>query len=115
MGELTRRDLFRAAGVTALAPSTRPNILLLMCDQLNARVMSVYGGPVETPNVERIARRGTVFVGATCPTPVCSPSRASLVTGTYPHTHGIVRNVMRVDYPAVGGPETEEGIDNTLQ
>jgi arylsulfatase A-like enzyme len=39
------------------------------------------------------------FTEATCPTPFCSPSRASIVTGLYPHTHGIVTNVNRRDYP----------------
>jgi arylsulfatase A-like enzyme len=51
-----------------------------------------------------------LFRNATCPTPFCSPTRASFVTGLYPHTHGIVHNVMRIDYPASLGPATEEGI-----
>jgi len=87
-----------------------PNIFVLMCDQLNARVLSCYGGPVPTPNISRLAREGVLFTDAICPTPFCSPSRASLITGLYPHTHGIVYNTMRVDYPAVAAPETEEGI-----
>jgi arylsulfatase A-like enzyme len=55
-----------------------------------------------------------VFTNATCPTPFCSPSRASIVTGRYPHGHGIVYNVSRIDYP-VGHPAAarEEGIATT--
>jgi len=88
----------------------RPNILLMMCDQLCARVLGCYGGPVPTPNIDRLASEGVLFTDATCPTPFCSPTRASIITGQYPHTHGIVCNCMRVDYPEHGAPPTEEGI-----
>jgi arylsulfatase A-like enzyme len=103
---MTRRTLL--AGMAAPAPP--PNILVLISDQLNAGVTSAYGGPVPTPHLERLARRGLLFTDATCPTPFCSPSRASIVTGRWPHAHGIVHNCMRKDYPTEGGPETEEGI-----
>lgn len=73
-----------------------PNVLVIMCDQLQASVMSCYGGPVSTPNIDRIAEGGVIFNNATCPTPVCSPSRASLMTGLYPHTHGITMNISNV-------------------
>ena len=72
-----------------------------MCDQLNAGVLSCYGGPVPTPNIDRVAQEGVRLDHAVCPYPVCSPSRASMITGLYPHTHGIVHNVMRLDYPSV--------------
>ena len=88
------------------------NILLIMCDQLCCSVLESYGGGADTPNIRKIAENGMVFDSAYCQTPVCSPSRASIITGRYPHNHGIVGNVMRIDYPAVGGPETEEGINN---
>ncbi|MCL2832270.1 MAG: sulfatase-like hydrolase/transferase [Treponema sp.] len=89
----------------------RPNILLIMCDQLCASVLEAYGGNADTPNINKLAQNGVLFSGAYCQTPICSPSRASIITGLYPHRHGIVSNVMRVDYPIVGGPATEEGID----
>lgn len=88
----------------------RPNILLIMCDQLNASVLGCYGGPVDTPNIDSIAAGGVRFTDATCPYPVCSPSRASLLTGLYPHAHGIIHNVNRRDYPAIGSPAGEEGL-----
>ncbi|MFB3828051.1 MAG: sulfatase [Bryobacteraceae bacterium] len=103
---MTRRTFLQS--LAAQAPP--PSVLVLISDQLNAGVTSVYGGPVPTPNLERLARRGLVFTEATCPAPFCSPSRASLVTGQWPHAHGIVYNCMRKDYPAAGGPATEEGI-----
>jgi len=92
-------------------PAARPpNVLILMCDQLNAGVLGCYGGPVRTPHIDRLAREGVRFDNAVCPTPFCSPSRASLITGLYPHTHGIVVNVNRRDYPAYDSPPTQEGI-----
>jgi arylsulfatase A-like enzyme len=81
-----------------------------MCDQLNANVLGCYGGPVPTPNIDRLAREGVCFTDAVCPTPFCSPSRASMILGLYPHTHGIVHNVNGRDYPAIPAPQTEEGI-----
>ena len=84
----------------------RPNVLIIMCDQLSAGVLGCYGGPVPTPNLDALARDGVIFTDATCPTPICSPSRASLITGLYPHTYGIVYNVNRPDYPAIS-PTTD--------
>ena len=95
------------------APVKPPNLLILMCDQLQAGLLSCYGGPVDTPNIDRLAQRGTVFANAICPTPICSPSRASMVTGVYPHTHGIVHNVNRVECPAIDTPESEQGLRNS--
>ncbi len=111
MHELSRRG-FLLGAVPAAAEARRPNVLLIMCDQLNPAVLGIHGGPVETPHIERIARTGVVFRGATCTTPFCSPSRASILTGLYPHAHGIVYNVSGKDYPAAGGPATE-GIRQT--
>ncbi len=104
-----RRDFLRTAGLAAatlggicLQSKTsgagrpnrqRPNILLIMCDQLTAGALSCYGGPVQTPSIDQIAKHGVRFTQATCTTPYCSPTRASLITGMYPHAHGIVLNV----------------------
>lgn len=88
----------------------RPDILLIMCDQLSARWLGCYGAPWPTPHIDGIAAQGMRFTEATCPWPVCSPSRASLVTGLYPHGRGICHNVMRRDYPAARSARDEEGI-----
>jgi len=90
--------------------SEQPNILIIMCDQLTPRRLGCYGGPVPTPNLGKLAAKGVLFTQATCPTPICSPSRASMVTGLVPHTHGITHNVNRREYPAIPSPPTEEGI-----
>lgn len=74
------------------AAAEQPNVLLIFPDQLQRDVLSCYGGPVSTPNIDRLAREGVRFTEATCPTPYCSPTRMSLVTSLYPHQHGVVQN-----------------------
>jgi arylsulfatase A-like enzyme len=70
----------------------KPNILFLFPDQLQRDVLSTYGGPVATPNIERLADNGVLFTDAVCPTPYCAPTRMSLVTALYPQEHGVVQN-----------------------
>ncbi len=74
-------------------PASAPNVVFIQCDQLNAKALSCYGGEVDTPNIDRLAREGVRFTNAACVTPFCSPSRATWITGMYPHAHGIVGNV----------------------
>lgn len=93
------------AGEEGSAQQDAPNVLLIMCDQLTASVLGCYGGPVPTPNIDRIAAEGVQFQDATCPTPFCSPTRASIITGMYPHAHGIVANCIHVP-----GPGRQQGI-----
>lgn len=60
----------------------RPNILLVMCDQMNPLLASAYGDPVAImPNLDRLADEGVVFEHAYCNSPLCAPSRASMMTG----------------------------------
>lgn len=60
----------------------RPNVLMIMCDQLAAQATSPYGNSdVLTPNLDELARRGTVFERSYCNAPLCAPSRASMLTG----------------------------------
>lgn len=64
---------------------SQPNILFICSDQHSWRFTGYAGHPlVQTPNLDRLAERGTVFESAYCGSPVCVPSRASLMTGMYP-------------------------------
>ena len=64
---------------------TRPNLLFLFSDQHAQRIAGCYGDPVaQTPNLDRLAREGVVFDNAYCPSPLCVPSRMSMLTGRYP-------------------------------
>jgi len=65
----------------------RPNIIVILCDQLRADALGFMGnGIVKTPNLDRLAREGTVFAQAFVTQPTCTPSRASLLSGCYPST-----------------------------
>jgi arylsulfatase A-like enzyme len=68
------------------AETTRPNILFIAVDDLKP-LLGCYGDPdVKSPNIDRLAARGTLFLNNSCQQSVCAPSRASLMTGTYPDT-----------------------------
>jgi N-acetylglucosamine-6-sulfatase len=83
----------RPGGVTG---TPRPNIVFVLVDDLRWDELGVAGHPfVRTPNIDRIAREGAIFRNAFVTTPLCSPSRASFLTGQYAHTHGITDNVDR--------------------
>ena len=98
-----RRDFIRLMAGMAAAypfchsgaaqpPPEKPNVLLIMADDLNT-ALSGYGHPqCKTPNLDRLARRGTSFTRAYCQFPLCGPSRASIMTGLYPLTNGVVNN-----------------------
>ena len=79
-----------ARGATAAPTPGKPNILFLMTDQMQARVLDP-SHPCRTPNLDRLAARGVRFTAAYTPNPVCSPARASLMTGLLPHNHGVVQ------------------------
>jgi arylsulfatase A-like enzyme len=67
----------------------RPNIVLFMPDQLRADCVGAFGNTiVQTPNIDALARRGTVFSQAFAQSSLCSPSRASIFTGWYSHVYG---------------------------
>jgi choline-sulfatase len=72
---------------------TRPNLLLIMVDQLAAGWLPVYGHPVvQSPAISALARDGVVFESAHCASPLCAPSRASLLTGRLPSRTGVYDN-----------------------
>ena len=83
--------LFLPLLVLSLAEADdRPNVLLISIDDLNDWTGGLGGHPqARTPNIDRLAERGTLFANAHCQSPVCNPSRASLMTGRHPHTSGV--------------------------
>lgn len=113
---ISRRDFLKAGGAVLGAGTINLrllpveaqergcNVLFLMSDQHHHAVMGCAGNPVaKTPNLDRLAAEGVRFDQAFCPTPFCSPTRASILTGLFPHKHGITKNI---DPP-------EKGVDNT--
>jgi N-acetylglucosamine-6-sulfatase len=78
------------------AAAERPNVLLVVVDDLRWDDVGAAGHPfVRTPHVDRLAREGARFLNAFAVTPLCSPSRANLLTGLYTHRHGILDNTER--------------------
>jgi arylsulfatase len=73
----------RQGGLTV----TRPNVLWICSDQQRADTLGCYGGrQVATPHIDRLAASGALFEQCYCQSPVCTPSRASFLTGRYPRT-----------------------------
>jgi len=73
--------------------SDRPNIIFILCDDHRADAMGVAGHPwIETPHMDRMAAGGVYCPNAFVTTSLCSPSRASILTGLYAHNHGVTDN-----------------------
>jgi len=72
------------------ADRQQPNVLVISIDDLNDWVGCLGGHPqAKTPNIDRLASRGTLFANAHCQAPICTPSRASMLTGLLPSTTGL--------------------------
>ncbi|MBK5294048.1 MAG: sulfatase [Acidobacteriia bacterium] len=94
---MTRRTFLGSAmGAAASAQpdrTRRPNIVFVSVDDMNDWVGCLRGYPgVQTPNIDRLARRGVLFANAHCASPLCNPSRTALLTGRRPSTTGIYNN-----------------------
>ena len=75
-----------------------PNILFIFTDQQRADTMACYGNElVETPNLNALADRSFVFDNAYVSSPICTPSRSTIMTGTWPHTNGCTKNNAPLD------------------
>ena len=77
----------------------KPNIIFIMVDDMGRDWVSCYGAAHQTPNVDRLARQGVRYETAWC-TPICTPTRVTLLTGQYPFRHGWVQHY---DVPRWGG------------
>ena len=90
-------QLFR--GTTLNADETiRPNILFILTDDQRWDALGVAGHPqLKTPHIDRLGHEGVYFKNAFCTTSLCSPSRASILSGLYAHAHGVVNNF--TEYP----------------
>lgn len=77
---------------TKPADPARPNILLIMSDDHALRTIGAYGDIKPTPNLDRIAAEGAVFINSFCTNSICCPSRAAILTGKHSHKNGMTTN-----------------------
>lgn len=91
-------SLFAACSATTLtaAEPRKPNVLFLICDDLNCDLGCYGHSLVKSPNIDRLARRGVRFRYAYCQYPLCGPSRASFMTGLYPDQTLVRRNAIYI-------------------
>lgn len=95
----------------AIARSTRrggdkPNLLFIMSDQRRADTMDAYGNTTyQVPVINRLASECVLFEHAYCTQPLCTPSRSSMMTGTWPHQNGCVHNNVALRHDALTLPE----------
>jgi arylsulfatase A-like enzyme len=96
---LTSLPLLWFFSLTAVCTAAdRPNVVFILCDDLRWDCLGVGGHPhLKTPNIDRLAKEGIYFKNAFCTTSLCSPSRASILSGKYAHAHQVLNNF--TEYP----------------
>ncbi len=96
----------QASGEALAERQGRTNVLLITVDTLRADHLGCYGYlRARTPNIDRMAREGVLFLEAIAPAPLTGPSHASILTGLYPFQHGALHNAVRLDEQATTLPE----------
>jgi len=88
--------IFAAAAVTSLSVQAKPNVLFVVCDDLNTHVSTSGYEPILTPNLAGFAKESITFNRAFCQYPVCGPSRASFLSGLYPQASRVLNNTLDI-------------------
>jgi N-acetylglucosamine-6-sulfatase len=107
---MTRKQFFGTAlgglAAPAVAQPARRNLVFILSDDHSATTMGCAGHPwLKTPAMDRMARDGVLFPNAFVTTALCSPSRASILTGRYVHSHEVTDNVTPFAKGAITFPE----------
>ena len=77
-------------GVASLQAASKPNVIFILADDLGAHDPACFGSTYhETPNIDKLATRGVKFTQAYAASPLCSPTRSSILAGVYPARSGI--------------------------
>jgi len=114
---LNRRDFLKGAAVVlpylAAAPGRSPNVVFIYCDDLGYGDLGCYGSAIPTPRLDRMAAEGMRFTQFYSANPVCSPSRAALLTGRYPTRVNVPRVLVPTD--TTGLPTSETTLAQVLK
>lgn len=90
LGALAVSTLIALHSVDTSRAAEKPNVIFILCDDLGWRDVGCFGSTFhETPNIDRLAKRGVRFTQAYAASPLCSPTRSSILTGLYPARIGI--------------------------
>jgi arylsulfatase A-like enzyme len=90
--------LVLAAGIPLAVGAEKPNVLFILTDDQRADAIGLGGSKhLKTPNMDRLGKEGVHFANMFCTTSLCSPSRASILSGMYAHKHGVINNF--TEYP----------------
>src|SRR5215471_20600663 len=95
-----------AAPLALAADMQRPNVVFIYADDMGFGDLHIYGSGLKTPNIDKLAGEGTRFTNWISANPVCSPSRASLLTGRYPTRVGVPRVLFPTDTTGMSLSET---------
>lgn len=82
--------------VSSFGQAKKPNVLFIICDDLNVHLSAAGYDQVPTPELDGLASESITFTRAYCQYPVCGPSRASLLSGLYPESTGVVSNTVDI-------------------
>jgi N-acetylglucosamine-6-sulfatase len=110
---LLNSQKLKAAGVK----SEKPNVIFILIDDQRYDFLSFLDHPwIETPNIDKLAEKGMYFKNAFVTTSLCSPSRASILTGMYAHAHNVIDNDTRLspDLPTFPGELQKNGYRTAL-
>lgn len=98
--------LFSSACSLQEKPLERPNILFIMTDDHSYQTLSAYSDKlIQTPNLDRIAKEGVIFINSFVGNSICAPSRATLLTGKHTHMNGQINNSVTFDGSQVTFPK----------
>jgi arylsulfatase A-like enzyme len=80
------------AGYSRVQAAEKPDVVFIAIEDFSPQRLGCYGGPVRSPNIDRLASEGVLFEKAYCMSPVCNASRTALLTGLRPNTTGVYSN-----------------------
>lgn len=114
--QISRRCFLAGAASSMLARQlARPNLIIIFCDDLGYADLGCFGNrTIQTPNLDRLAAEGTRFTDLYSVSPVCTPSRAALMTGKYPQRFGIHHADLPESLPRYSLPESAVTLPQVL-